>query len=249
MEIWADCREKAVPSRHQGELLRMVGSQEQNATRELVDDLAEQALLEQLLERNKPHIPTTAAHLDHLLASPFRYPPLPYGSRFGSRIEPSLFYGALDLQPTLAESAYYRQVFWEGMSEPPPSGRLSTEHTLFATRYDSEQGLSLHMPPYRTYTDRLSSPTSYRETQQFGSEMRAEGIELFVYRSARDPQGGLNIALFNAAPLIDTEPLWKQTWLCDTREHEVVFYHKSTGARVYRRELFLVDGTLPAPPD
>jgi hypothetical protein len=227
----------------------MVESQEQIATRELVDDLIEQALLEQLLERSKPAIPAAAAHLHYLLASPFRYPPLPYGSRFGSRIEPSLFYGALELAPALAETAYYRLVFWEGMSEPPPTGCLSTEHTLFAARYASERGLSLHLPPCDTYTDRLTHPKSYRETQQLGSEMRAAGIELFVYRSARDPDGGLNIALFNAEPLVEPGPLWKQTWLCDTREGEVAFYHKSTGACVYQRAQFLVDGKLPAPPE
>jgi hypothetical protein len=249
MGIWAACREAVVPSRHQGELLRMVESQEQIATRELVDDLAEQALLEELLERSKPPVPSAAVHLDYLLASPFRYPPLPYGSRFGSRIEPSLFYGALDLAPALAETAYYRLVFWEGMSEPPPAGCLSTEHTLFAARYASALGLSLHLPPCDRYSDRLTNPKSYRDTQQLGSEMRAAAIELFIYRSARDPEGGLNIALFNAAPLVEPRPLWKQTWLCDTREGEVAFYHKSTGTRVYRRELFLVDGVLPAPPE
>ncbi len=249
MEIWRACREAVVPSRHEGELLRMVESQEQVATRELVDDLAEQALLEQLLEGSKPPLPAEAARLDYLLASPFRYPPLNYGSRFGTRFEPSLFYGALDLAAVLAEMAYYRLVFWSGMIEPPPAGCLSTEHTLFAARYVSDRGMSLHLAPCDEHRERLTNPKSYRETQQLGSEMRAAGVELFIYRSARDPEGGLNIGLFNADPFTLPGPLWKQAWLCDTREETVSFYSKSRGMFVYQRELFLVGGELPAPPD
>ncbi len=247
MDIWAACREAVVPSQHQGELVRMVESQEQIATRALVDDLAEQALLEQMLERSKPPLPPGTRQLDYLLSSPFRYPPLPYGSRFGSRFEPSLFYGSLALPPVLAETAYYRLFFWSGMSEPPPSGRLTTEHTLFAARYDAERGLSLHLPPFDAYADRLTDRRSYRETQQLGGALRAAGIELFVYPSARDPEGGLNIALFNASPFSHPSPVWKQSWLCDTREGEVTFYNHAQGTRSYPLALFLLEGRLPSP--
>jgi len=249
MDIWAACREAVVPSRHQGELVRMVESQEQIATRALVDDLAEQALLEQMLERSKPPAPAGATHLDYLLTSPFRYPPLPYGSRFGSRFEPSLFYGSLAMAPVLAETAYYRLVFWSGMTVPPPSGRLTTEHTLFAARYDSPRGLSLHLPPFDVHAARLASRHSYRDTQQLGRALREAGIELFVYPSARDPDGGLNIALFNTVPFRQPSPAWKQSWLCDTREGDVTFYNSAVGTRSYPRELFLVEGRLPSPAD
>ncbi len=249
MDLWEACREAVIPTRHEGQLLRMVESQEQVATRELVDDLAEQAQLEQLLEQSKPPLPDAAAGLDYLLSSPFRYPPLAYGSRFGSRFEPSLFYGALALSSVLAETAYYRQVFWEGMSEPPPSGRLSTEHTLFAARYASERGLGLHLPPCDGYRERLTNPKSYRETQRLGRDLREAGIELIIYRSARDPQEGLNIGLFDAGPFVHPVPLWKQSWLCDTGAEGVSFYNKSEGTRTLERRLFLVDGVLPAPPE
>ena len=207
MSLWEACREAAVPTRHQGDLMRMVESQEQVATRELVDDLAEQALLEQLLEQSKPPLPSAARGLDYLLASPFRYPPLHYGSRFGTRFEPSIFYGALALSSVLAETAFYRLVFWEGMSEPPPSGCLSTEHTLFGASYASHRGLSLHLAPCDKYQEQLTHPRSYRETQRLGGDLREAGFKLFVYRSARDPEGGLNIGLFDASPLVQTSPL------------------------------------------
>lgn len=229
-------------------MIRVVESQEQVATRTLVDDLAEQALLEELLESSKPPMPADSLRLDYLLASPFRYPPLKYGSRFGSREEPSLFYGALTLPPALAETAYYRLVFWSGMAEAPPRGRLTTQHTLFAARYASRRGLYLHEPPFSAYEAALTDPRSYRATQQLGRNLREAGIGLFVYRSARDPEGGLNIALFTPRAFPEPGPQWKQTWLCDTRAEDVAFYHKTQGTRIYRLDQFLVDGQLPSPP-
>ncbi|MCU7850659.1 MAG: RES family NAD+ phosphorylase [Candidatus Thiodiazotropha sp. (ex Monitilora ramsayi)] len=248
MDIWAACREAVVPRQLEGELIRVVESQAQIATRALVDDLAEQALLEELLEMSKPPAPPGTAHLDYLLYSPFRYPPLEYGSRFGTRFEPSLFYGALDIAPALAETAYYRLVFWSDMVEPPPDGRLTTAHTLFAARYATERGLCLHEAPFDTYATALTNPMSYKETQQLGGQMREAGIELFIYRSARDPDAGLNIALFDAGAFSEAGPSWKQSWLCDTREDEIAFYNKTAGTRVYSRSQFLVDGRLPSPP-
>jgi hypothetical protein len=249
MDIWAACREAVVPSSLEGELIRVVESQEQIATRTLVDDLAEQALLEDLLEMSKPPAPADSSHLDYLLSSPFRYPPLEYGSRFGTRREPSLFYGALDIAPALAETAYYRLVFWSGMLIPPPAGRLTTEHTLFAASYATRRGLRLHEPPFSAYTAALVNPKSYRDTQLLGGNMREAGIEAFIYRSARDPDEGLNIALFSVAAVARPTPLWKQSWLCDTRNEEVAFYNKTQGTRLYQRAQFLVDGVLPSPPE
>ncbi|MCU7843427.1 MAG: RES family NAD+ phosphorylase [Candidatus Thiodiazotropha sp. (ex Monitilora ramsayi)] len=249
MDIWEDCREAVVLRQLTGELIRMVESQAQIATRELVDDLAEQALLEEMLETSKPPIRPGTEQLDYLLASPFRYPPLGYGSRFGSRFEPSIFYGALDLSPVLAETAYYRLAFWSGMVTPPPDGRLSTAHTLFSAGYATERGLRLDETPFDDYRATLTDPQHYSDTQRLGSRMREAGIEMFIYRSARDPDGGLNVALFEPGAFAGTGPLWKASWLCDTREEEVSFYNKTEGTRVYYRSQFLVDGRLPFPPD
>ena len=63
--------------RSHGRLLRLVESQEQVATNSLVRTLAEQALLEDLIEASKPPLPATGHGLHYLLATPFRYPPLP----------------------------------------------------------------------------------------------------------------------------------------------------------------------------
>ncbi len=91
------CRFGADPSLQitiQGTLFRVVESQEQVATTRLVDDLTELALLEDMLEASKPpRLPGTET-LHYLLATPFRYPPLPHGSRFSIVHKPSLYYGS-----------------------------------------------------------------------------------------------------------------------------------------------------------
>ncbi len=222
-------------------------SQEQIATNALVDSLAEQALLESLLEASKPPQQPDTAGLHYLLATPFRYPPLRHGSRFGTRFEPSLFYASRDQDSALAETAYYRLVFWSGMTSPPPGGRLTTEHTAFGARIDTTKGLQLQAAPFDSYADQLQHPADCAATQQLGQQLREAGIEAFEYRSARDPQQGINIALFQPRAFAAPAPHWQQTWLCETGESGVAFFSKQHGIRQYEREVFLVAGELPVP--
>jgi hypothetical protein len=247
MDIWAACREAVVAVSLSGELLRMVEALSQTATRVLVDDLAEHALLEEMLEASKPVMRSGTASLDYLLASPFRYPPLAHGSRFGSRFEPSLFYAALDIVPVLAETAYYRLVFWAGMTTAPPGGRLETDHTLFAAAFASDRGVRLNQAPCDAYRAILTDPENYQDTQRLGRRMREADIEMFIYRSARDLDGGENVALFEPGALVGPGPLWSSAWLCETGEDGVTFYNKAEGTITYPRSQFLVHGRLPFP--
>jgi hypothetical protein len=247
MDIWSVCRDAVVRKTLAGELIRIVESQEQIATNALVDNLAEQALLEEMLEASKPTLPPETVRLHYLLATPFRYPPLRHGSRFGTRQEPSLFYGSLVLGAALAETAYYRLVFWSGMTVPPPSGRLTTGHTAFGARYRTSQGLSLHQEPFLDYEARITNPQDYTDSQMIGRNMRSDGIEAFEYRSARDPERGINIALFYATGFSCPTPVWQESWICETGAETVSFYSKGHGTRLYRKELFLVAGELPVP--
>ena len=56
-----------------GRCWRVVEAQHVVSTLKLVDTLAEQALLEDLLEETKPPVPPECRHLHYLLATPFRY--------------------------------------------------------------------------------------------------------------------------------------------------------------------------------
>lgn len=246
-DIWAACSTRATPVTLGGTVLRLVESQEQVATRSLVRTLAEQALLEDLIEASKPKLPGPAIGLHYLLATPFRYPPLPWGSRFGTRFEPSLFYAARTADTVLAESAYYRFVFWTGMAVPP-AAPLDTRHTLFSVAVGTGSGLQLQHPPFEAHAAALRDRRFYDTTQALGSAMRAAGIEGFEYRSARDPQQGLNVALFTPAALASRRPDILDEWLCQTRAAHVTYYSRhGGGVRDFPLESFLVDGELPLP--
>ncbi len=246
-DLWAECGSRAEPVELAGEVLRMVESQEQVATQRLVANLREQDLLESLLERSKPPRPAAADGLDYLLATPFRYPPLRYGSRFGRRHEPSLFYAARGRTTLLAEAAYYRFVFWQGMAMPPPKP-LRTQHTLFGVRIRARRAYCLHRPPFDAYTTALSSPSDYADTQALGSALRSAGADALEYRSARDGEGGLNVALYTPAAFAEAQPSFRQEWLCETAGTRVSFRARGViGVHTLPLEQFTVDGVLPMP--
>lgn len=249
MDIWALCHGADHIKPVRGQMSRVVESQEQVATLQLVDNLAEQALLEELIENTKPPLPPETEHLHYLLRTPFRYPPLRWGSRFGSRQEPSLFYGAGRLDTALAETAYYRFVLWSGMQQPPPSGRILSKHSSFEVRYQSERGVRLQMPPFATHRALLTDPRDYRATQRLGTAMRAADVQAFQYSSARCPEGRYNVALFGPQALAAQQPTNMFGWLCETTA-EYVAFKQAQGPdvpREFRWQNFAQDGVLPLP--
>ena len=249
MDIWQHCQGPAQIKPLRGRLVRLVESQAQIATLQLVDTLAEQALLEELLETSKPPLPQSAEPLHYLLKTPFRYPPLRWGSRFGGVHEPSLFYGALRLDTAMAEAAYYRFLLWDGMRVAPPSGRILSEHCTFEARYQVERGVQLQHPPFTQYQAELCHTSRYQACQAVGTAMREAGVEAFEYRSARCPLQGNNVALFVPAALAEKRPRNLMSWLCETTGEYVAFKNAQAPdtPRVFRVQAYRCDGRLPRP--
>lgn len=200
-----------------GELVRIVESQEHVATTRIVDNLAEQHLLEAMLDENKPG--AGAGDLHYLLATPFRYPPLRHGSRFGTRFEPSLFYASLDFTTCLQECAYYRFLFWHDMVEPPPAP-IATQHTVFRVQVSTDACADLRMPPFADYREQLRSPTSYAYTHRVGKHCRELESELLLFESARG--SGINAALFTPASFA-SGPFDQGQWNSQLRAERVYF--------------------------
>jgi hypothetical protein len=230
-----------------------VQDQQMVGTRKLVDSVEEQELLEELIDGVKPPAPRGPgiAGLHYLLATSFRYPPLRHGSRFGTRTEPSLWYGSEALRTAFAEVAYYRLVFLAGTTaalELP----LMVDLTAFQARLRGKRFTDLAAPPFDAVADRISSPTRYEVAQGLGAEMRAAGIEVFRYRSARDREGGANLGVFSALAFASKSPFNFVNWLCVVTADEVEFSHKRFGGRNreryhFPRTEFEVDGVLPTP--
>jgi hypothetical protein len=225
----------------------VVEAQHQVSTRKLVDSADEQVLLEELIERVKPP-DTTGGRLHYLLFTPFRYPPLRYGSRFGARHERGVWYGSESRRTAFAEVAYYRLLFLEGTRAA--LGSVITQLTAFSVRVRSSRGVDLVSPPFDAHRRAIASPTKYASTQALGAAMREAGVELFRYPSARDDEGGVNVGAFSPAVFGSAKPHGFETWHC-TAEREKVeltkgdYFKRETYA--FSREQFLVGGALPAP--
>lgn len=208
--------------------------------RKLVDSLEEQVILEDLIEADKGNF-----------YAPFRNPPLKYGSRFGRRLEPSLWYGSMDLDAALAEKAFYRFNFLNAMSGTLTSA-VEIQLTLFAAKVKTRFGIKLTTPPFAQYTPIISSPVSYEVSQELGTAMRHANVEAFTYRSARDPKQGTNIAVYTPRAFEHDKPDSEsfQSWLCIANNNLVEFIRssaESVATRSFTLDIFLVANKLPFP--
>src|SRR3954464_5652255 len=88
---------------------RLVEAQHRVSTMKLVDTLAEQSLLETIVDASKPPLPPECVHLHYLLSTPFRYgAPYPAGSRFRrAGHTPGVFYASRATSTAVAELAFH----------------------------------------------------------------------------------------------------------------------------------------------
>ena len=109
---------------------RAVEAQHVVSTLRLTDSNPEkQDLLERILEESKPPLPPEAVGLHYLLATPFRYPPSVYGSRFRGTLDPGVLYSALQRRTACAEMGYWR---WRFVSDSDGLAEIAASpQTLF----------------------------------------------------------------------------------------------------------------------
>ena len=229
---------------------RAVESQHQLSTRKLVDTAAEQELLEELIDGAKPPAPTALAGstLHYLLTTPFRYPPLRHGSRFGTRSERGIWYGSESRTTAFAEVAYYRFVFLEGSAAD--LGDVVTDLTLFRVPARTRHGVDLSRRPFDAHARTIASPVTYTQTQALGAAMRGAGVELVRYPSARDPGGGTNVAAFGPQVVGRAKPRDFEHWHCIASRARVELAKRDYFGRetlAFERGQFEVNGALPAP--
>ena len=196
-----------------GRCWRVVEAQHVVSTLKLVDTLAEQALLEDLLEDTKPPVPPDCQHLHYLLATPFRYgAPYPRGSRFRrSGLTHGVFYASQTSATAIAEMTFHRLLFFaESPNTPWPVN--PGEHTAFEVRFRASAGLDLTIAPLNRDAGQWQQPIDYGPCQDLAETARQANVHAIRYRSVRDPDGGLNIALLTCAAFASREPLERQTW-------------------------------------
>ena len=127
---------------------------------------------------------------------------------------------------------------------------MSTPLTLFRVKLRSPRGVDLTVPPFAAHRRAIASPERYDSSQALGAAMRAAGVELFRYPSARDPNGGANVGAFTPEVFGRAKPRDFESWQC-TATHDVVELAKrdyfGRAVLTFARETFLVSGELPAP--
>jgi hypothetical protein len=195
----------------QGPAWRVVEGQARVSTMKLVDTLLEQQLLEAVLDRSKPAYPPSCAGLHYLLATPFRYWPYPTASRFrrAHQLE-GCFYSATTPETAIAEMAFYRWLFFaEAPGMRLPANAL--EHTAFTVQVGAVRALDLTMPPLDRDAALWSQLTDYTSCHELADSARQAEVEVIRYRSVRDPQRGMNLAVLTPAVFVSA-PESPQSW-------------------------------------
>lgn len=206
-------------------LWRGVEAQHVVATMRLVDDLAEQAALEALLERSKPPLPPAAVDMHFLLFTPFRYRS-PMASRFRTPEDAGIWYGAKEVSTACAEVAYWRWQFHRD-SEGLSKRALHTEHTLFEAKVDG-QCVDLLVKPWAEARAAWSHRTEYASCQSLARACRTRQVAWIRYESARR-SGGICGAVLDPSALSLDEPLRQQTWACKTTRGGSYMRHAASG--------------------
>ena len=205
--LWSERRSQA------SHCWRLVEAQHQISTLKLTDTLAEQQMLEELLEETKPTLPPKTRELHYLMAAPFRYGAVyPRGSRFrraGKTL--GVFYGAERPRTAAAEMAFYRLLFF-AESPGTPWPKNPGEFTAFNAPVRTPEALDLMNAPLNANRAAWTRLVDYEPCQALAETAREAGIALIRYESVRDHEGGANLALLSPAPFLGRSPKRAETW-------------------------------------
>ena len=196
---------------YRAKLFRMVEAQHRISTDRLVNGIAEQDILEELIEEAKPAIPHEARGLHHLLRTPFRYG-YAKATRFRRSSErPGIFYASESEQTAVAEAAYWYLRFLA--ASPAVSLPAATQERLaYRVPVQVERALDLTEPPLAAERTRWTDPEDYEPCQALAQQARAIGAQLIRYESVRDPPNGRNAALFDPTAFQKPVPASAGTW-------------------------------------
>ncbi|MBW0004608.1 MAG: RES family NAD+ phosphorylase [Hyphomicrobiales bacterium] len=173
----------------------------------------DRALLEELLEDTKLHLPLEARELHYLMAAPFRYGAVyPRGSRFRrAGRTPGVFYDAERSRTAAVQMAFHRVLFFaESPKTPWPAN--PGEFTAFDVPVRTSAALDLMSAPLDRDRAAWTQPCDYEPCQTLAQSAREAGIALIRYESVRNPAKGANLALLSPASFVGRSPKKAETW-------------------------------------
>lgn len=244
------CVENFNWQRFDGDIWRIIEGQYFTSTRKLVESQEDQDLLELLIDSAKPLHPSdiNPDTFHYLLHTPFRYPPLRYGSRFGSVQERGIWYGAAKATTCMAEVSYYKFLFFDG-SEFDFKPMQST-YSAFTAAVKSVRAYDCQRSLPSQELDQVCSPISYSASIPLGQSLREAGGEVVLYPSSRDPKRGQCLAIYHPSVFAQAKRLkQQQEWTVYTDATHVEWRRRTPTGEArhgYVREQFLIDGKLPS---
>ncbi len=205
--------------RVQRRLWRAVEAQHIASTLRLVSNVAEQALLERILEGSKPPLPDGCEDLHYLLATPFRYSS-PFGSRFRAAADGGVWYGAEQQRTACAELGFWR---WRFLIESPALRVLGpAPQTVFRAGIQARL-VDLTAAPFKRTRADWTDPTDYSATQRFARLARQGPIDAIRYESVRDPEHGAAVAVLDPRCFKPRKPLEQGTWFLTVRPEAAIW--------------------------
>ncbi len=197
----------------------------------LVDTLAEQSLLEELLEQSKPPLPVQTAGTHYLLSTPFRYVSN-WPSRFRVAGEAGIWYGAESLATACAEVGYWRWRFAMD-SDALRTQAVLSEHTFFEAKI-AGRVVDLTARPWSRFEPSWMDPDNYAACHALARAAREANADWIRYCSVLDPKHGACGAVLVVQALMLADLTGQQTWVC-----------KVTATAVLMRPLAIASAAQP----
>lgn len=246
LDIWKKCHDEKNIKVITETAWRIEPLEEKTSLRKLVDSIEEQKILEEMMRESASEVSRSGLH--PLLGNRFKNPPLTRASRFGRKTEPSLWYGALNVETSLVEIAFHRLAFINASVISDES--VISQMIAFSVNLKILRGIALHEKPFIKYKNEISSPSSYAVSQLLGANMRKNNIDGFTFISARDVKAGVNVGLFKINAFAGQSPNREslQTWQCFLTANKAEFVQTSVDSErafVFPVQDFQVDGKLP----
>jgi hypothetical protein len=130
-----------------------------------------------------------------------------HGTRFSDGLAYGVWYGSLELETTVYETAYHRHRFLRD-SFPSVNREIRSERRVFRVRCDA---LLIDLRGKEAAEPRLVDRASYAFTQPLGAYLQAQGSNGLLVRSARC--AGVNAPIFRPAVLSQVRDLCHLTYL------------------------------------
>lgn len=124
---------------------------------------------------------------------------------------PGIFYAAEHVATAVAETAYWRLLFFSRSPGFVPPTTV-VEHSAFTVPIAIDRALDLTGAPFDLNAALWMDAEDYAPCQDFAARARSIDAQAIRYASVRDPEHRANIALLDPAAFTASTPVIEQTW-------------------------------------